>query len=444
MGKTVCIFVCLTILHTIMKHSVKFSPEKRKGLDGQLNDSSVPLFADIRFAGSRMFYFTGYRINVNWDPNELCAWDFDAQRVRKNNSVLEGSTTVQYNIANKRLNKVVSELETLFEGVPDKSAITHKLDEVCMKVRKAKPEKLEFYPMFEQYSIDAKLSAGRLKRVKVTINHWKRFNSNLTFEDINSDTLKNFEKFLLTKEHEDDLARGLNTINTLMKITRSFWNDCRRRYTEEGKVLHYPFKNYAIPTEVYGDPIYITLEERDVLFNLDITNDRLAKVRDIFVFQCLVGARVGDLCKLTKSNLEKDILTYIPRKTKDDNPVIVTVPLSKKAKIILNRYDMPDGRLLPFITDQRYNLYLKELFKLAKLTRVLTRLNPTTRETEQVRICDIASSHMARRAFVGNLYGKVDSGIISSMSGHIQGSKAFTRYYSVSKKLQKMAINLID
>jgi hypothetical protein len=51
---------------------------------------------------------------------------------------------------------------------------------------------------------------------------------------------------------------------------------------------------------------------------------------------------------------------------------------------------------------------------------------------------------MARRAFIGNLYGKVDSGIISSMSGHIQGSKAFTRYYDVSTELQQQAINLID
>ena len=162
------------------------------------------------------------------------------------------------------------------------------------------------------------------------------------------------------------------------------------------------------------------------------------------IFQCLVGARVGDLCKLTKSNIDNGTLSYIPRKTKDDKPVVVTVPLSTKALEILKRYELPDGRLLPFISDQKYNKYLKDLFEEAKITRVITRLNPTTRKEEQVRICDIASSHMARRAFIGNLYGKVDSGIISSMSGHIQGSKAFTRYYDVSKELQQQAINLID
>ena len=44
---------------------------------------------------------------------------------------------------------------------------------------------------------------------------------------------------------------------------------------------------------------------------------------------------------------------------------------------------------------------------------------------------------------MGNLYGKVDNGIISSMSGHVAGSKAFTRYYDVSKELQQDAINLL-
>jgi integrase len=118
--------------------------------------------------------------------------------------------------------------------------------------------------------------------------------------------------------------------------------------------------------------------------------------------------------------------------------------LSNNALEILSRYDYPDGRLLPFITDQRYNTYLKELFRKVEINRIVTRLNPTTGEPEQVKLSDIASSHMARRAFIGNLYGKVDSGIISSMSGHIQGSKAFTRYYNISQELQVKAINLID
>ena len=417
-----------------MKYNVKFSPEQRKDKNGNLITDNVPLFADIRFAGGRMFYFTGYRIDVS-------KFDSVTQQMKKNTSGMEGRNPVQYNIINNRLTSIESKLIELFKETPDKKTITGQLNDVCNKADKPKPGAVEFYPMFQRYHDEAKLSEGRRKHVTSTMNHWKNFNSNLTFAAIDADTLKAFEKALLNdKKH----PRGINTVHSIFNITRSFWNWCRDEYKAKGAILHYPFENYSMPTELYTKPIYITKAERDILFNKKLSNERLAKVRDIFVFQCLVGARVGDLCKFTQQNISNGILSYVPRKTKDDKAVIVTVPLSIKAKEILSRYNLPDGRLLPFITDQRYNTYIKELFKVAELTRSITRLNPTTRKEEQVKLCDIASSHMARRAFIGNMYGKVDSGVISSMSGHIQGSKAFTRYYDVSTELEQQAINLID
>jgi integrase len=227
----------------------------------------------------------------------------------------------------------------------------------------------------------------------------------------------------------------------ILKITRTFWRYARNVLKDKGIQLHYPFEDYKIKPEEYGEPIYINIDERNILFSAFLHSERLQRVRDMFVFQCLVGARVGDLCKLTKDNLYNNVLTYIPRKTKDGKPVPVRIPLHPMAIEILSRYDMPDGSLLPYITDQRYNEYLKELFEAVGLTRNVTRLNSKTRMPEVVRLCDIASSHMARRAFVGNLYGKVDNGIIGSMSGHIAGSKAFARYYKVSEDLQIDAIN---
>jgi len=426
-----------------MKHSLIFSPEKRKDKNGQLISTNVPIFADIRFSGTRIFYFTGYRIDVNWENKEKSKWNFDAHQVRKNSSAIEGKKSYQYTIVNGRLTKIADTLYELFKGIPDKRTIIEELDKACLKSEapKISLKQLDFFPMWDKYSEESNFSPGRKRHIKSAKNHWKKFDKRITFKDFNSDTLKAFEKYLLNdKKH----PRGINTAHAIIKLTRAFWNYCKQDFLEKGTTLHYPFENYDIPTEVYTKPIYITKEERDILYNFQPETDSLIKVRDIFVFQCLVGARVGDLCKLTKSNIDNGTLSYIPRKTKDDKPVVVTVPLSTKALEILSRYSLPDGRLLPFISDQKYNKYLKDLFEKAELTRMITRLNPTTRKEEQVRLCDIASSHMARRAFIGNLYGKVDSGIISSMSGHIQGSKAFTRYYDVSKELQQQAINLID
>jgi len=441
-----------------MKHNVKFQLEKRKDKNGLIITNNVPLFADIRYAGTRLFYFTGYRINEN------CFNDAE-QKAVKNTTAFEGKRKVSYSDVNRRTKLIGASLTNLFDNIqdaPDKGTIVQTLDSVCKKGIQVEDDKeaesLEFLQMFDNYINNARLSTGRKNHAISTLNHWKRFaekqNVILTFESITAETLRLFEKFLLfekktvkksTEDNAEEIAiRGVNTLHSIFALTRAFWNYAIKELKAKGIILQYPFDSYQIPAEVYGTPIYLTLNERNMLFDTVIENEKLAKVRDIFVLQCLIGCRVGDLCQFTKSNITDNVLSYIPRKTKEGKPVTVTVPLGAKAIELLSRYDMPDGRLMPFITDQRYNEYLKELFELVKLTRMVTRQHPTTREQENVRLCDIASSHMARRSFVGGLFGKVDSAIIASMSGHVSNSKAFSRYYDVSKELQQEAIKLMD
>ena len=443
-----------------MKYNVKYAIEKRKDKNGQIIETNVPIFADIRYASSRIFYFTGYRIDKN-------NFDEEAGRAKLNTTAYEGKRKVLAADVNKRIRLINAAITTLFENTkipPLKPDLVQELDNVSLKNEYTPPEAeaeieveiVSFHQMFDDYLKSSRLSEGRKKHAVSTLNHWDRFAKakkiTLSFETITPDLLRSFEKFLLGEKVTRKIngksvsiaARGKNTLHTIFAITRTFWNHSRKELKSKGIELHYPFESYKVPAEIYGTPIYLTLDERNLLFDATVKSERLSKVRDIFVFQCLTGARVGDLCRLTKSNINNNMISYIPRKTKEGKPVTVTVPLSKKALELLSRYDMPDGRLMPFITDQRYNEYLKELFKEVGLTRLVTRQHPTTREPENVRLCDIASSHMARRSFVGNMFGKVDSAIIASMSGHVANSKAFTRYYDVSKELQQQAINLID
>ena len=122
------------------------------------------------------------------------------------------------------------------------------------------------------------------------------------------------------------------------------------------------------------------------------------------------------------------------------------MPLSQKAKSILKKYeDWPDDSLLPFISDVKYNVYLKELFELVGLNRVITRLNPITMEKEQLPLYKVASSHLARRTFISILHSKVKDSVIASMSGHVKGSKAFNRYFEVDDEARQDAIsNFLD
>jgi integrase len=85
------------------------------------------------------------------------------------------------------------------------------------------------------------------------------------------------------------------------------------------------------------------------------------------------------------------------------------------------------------------------VFKEARIIRKVTIKDTKTRTGKQVRICDIATSHMARRVFIGSLYQKgIKNEIIASMSGHTQDSKSFNRYYKIDRESQNDAIKMIE
>lgn len=237
--------------------------------------------------------------------------------------------------------------------------------------------------------------------------------------------------------------RGMNTVSVILQRFRTFYHWA----IDQGKTNNNPFRHFEVPQALYGTPYYITIEERRHLFNLDLsTNPRLAVQRDIFVFQCLIGCRVSDLRNLTKDSVINGAVEYIPRKTKTGNPVTVRVPLNETAIQILERYkDIPGRKLLPCISDQKYNDAIKELFTVAGLTRMVTILNSTTRQEEKRPLNEVASSHLARRTFIGNLYKKVkDPNLIGKLSGHVEGSTAFARYRDIDEEMRKELVSMLD
>jgi len=113
---------------------------------------------------------------------------------------------------------------------------------------------------------------------------------------------------------------------------------------------------------------------------------------------------------------------------------------------IIERYNDPARvALFPFYTEQKYNVKIKEAFQRAGLDRMVTTINQKTREEEQKPLYEVASSHMARRTFIGNIYKKVkDPNLVGALSGHKEGSKAFGRYRTIDDDMKKELINLLD
>ena len=172
-------------------------------------------------------------------------------------------------------------------------------------------------------------------------------------------------------------------------------------------------------------------------------------MRDIFVFQCFVGCRVSDLLKMSEKMISDGILAYTPHKTKDDgeDPIQARVPLHPRAVALIEKYRGMDamGRLFPFLSSQRYNDAIKVIFRLAGVTRNVEIRNSLTGENEIVPINTIASSHLARRTFIGNAYFKVqDPNLIGKMSGHVEGSEAFKRYRKIEDDTLRNVIDLIS
>lgn len=237
--------------------------------------------------------------------------------------------------------------------------------------------------------------------------------------------------------------RGENTLNTILKSFRTFYNWA----VKAGKTTNNPFKKYKLKECVYGTPYFMTLQERNKLLCFDLSaHPQLAVQRDIFIFQSCVGMRIGDFYQLTEKNIINDAIEYIPSKTANKHGNTVRVPLCELTETILKRYEkIRERTLLPFISEQKYNLAIKKILRMAGITRMVTIINPVTRKEEQHPICDVASSHMARRNFIGNIYKKVqDPDAIGSMTGHVEGSKAFARYRVIDDSIKKNLISAIE
>lgn len=88
---------------------------------------------------------------------------------------------------------------------------------------------------------------------------------------------------------------------------------------------------------------------------------------------------MGDLVRLTKADVINGAIEYIASKTIEENQKTILVPLNKTALAILEKYKDYEGpKLLPFITQPKYNDAIKEIFTRAGITRNVIYLNPLT------------------------------------------------------------------
>lgn len=320
--------------------------------------------------------------------------------------------------------------------------------------------------------IDKKEDSRYKDHYEVFARSLKRFElytgERLTFENLTAGKVDEYKLFLENEhellENEDYKAafekvpesrqatgRSQETIRNYLIKLRAFTNAMREyeNGNEQPKMRINPFANYVLPDANYDKriPYYPTLEERNKLWHFDFSdNPALERQRDVFIFQCVIGCRVSDLRNLTRSNVYNGFLEFIPIKTKKSKPVTARVPLNSIAREILAKYEnLPGDKLLPCISDQKYNDAIKKMFKLAGLDRVVTVIEPITGAEQHKPLHEVASSHIARRCFIGNLYKQIkDPKLISELTKHSEDSRSFKRYRAVDDDTLKSVVDLLE
>ena len=272
------------------------------------------------------------------------------------------------------------------------------------------------------------------KITKATVqNYTKVYNRLLEFET-STDTKLRFEdidlKFYTSFVNycKDEKNYSNNTIGNLITRIKFF---CRQIELENLPINH-QFKHsefMAISNKTFD--IYLTETEINKIYNQDFSKSlRLDNARDLFIIGLRTGLRVSDFLQLKNIDINKGFIEIETTKTKET----VIIPLHKQVKAIIEKND---NKLPRAISDQRFNLYIKEICKGAEITEIVkgSIVNPETNRKEIGRYekYKLVSSHTCRRSFASNLYGNLPNMVIMSITGH-KTETSFLKYIKITKK----------
>lgn len=222
--------------------------------------------------------------------------------------------------------------------------------------------------------VGKEFAQGTLTRYKTCLKHtkeflkWKYSISDIDIKEIDYTFLNDFEFYLRTEKSCGN--------NSAVKYIMNFGKIIRSSLAK-GWIDKDPYLNYdSTFNEVHR--VFLNDEEIEKLFTKDFKNERLSQVRYIFLFSCFTGLAYIDTQKLTHDNINvgldgnKWIFTK-RQKTK----ITSNIPLLYQAEQIIERYRnhpacVNKGTLLPVLSNQKMNAYLKEIADLCGINKELT------------------------------------------------------------------------
>lgn len=264
---------------------------------------------------------------------------------------------------------------------------------------------------------------------KVLLDFQKKCHYKIEFNSIDLKFYEKFKNFLLEKGLLDDtISKYFKSIKTYMQ-----WSLDRDYHTN--RIFKHP--DFSAREKIKHQIITLSLQEFKRIQDLNLSaNLRLEKVRDIFVFSTFTGQRITDVLNIKKTDLEGSIWNLKQKKT--GKPVRIPLNDLPGAMDILKKYNFR----FPDISDQKYNLYLKEIGQLANIDEIVTKKRTSGKKLIETSLpkYKFMSSHIARRTCITIM---LEAGIPPTTIMMLTGQtdiKTMMRYENTGEEALKLAL----
>jgi len=304
-----------------------------------------------------------------------------------------------------------------------------------------KHTRINVYDFIDKYIEDHALSRakGSIVVYKSLRKHLKNFEKSrkkkITFEEMDYDFMLAFKNHLLSWETTHPKTGtvtqlGNTSISKQLGTLKTFLGYAKRR----GIKVNSGFRDFSVKRDKL-EVIALSEQELNKLLNLDLSKDsRLNKVRDVFCFSCATGLRYSDMVQLKREHIKPNEIRLTIKKTRE--PMII--PLNKISADILKKYESRADPL-PMITNQKFNIYIKEICKKAKIDEdiEIIRYRGAEKISQVFKKHDLISAHTGQKTFVTlSLEKGIPAETVMKITGH-SDYKSFQRYVNVSEKRKK-------
>ena len=423
-----------------IKRNIIFTLESRKK-DGVLITENVPIRMRVNFASKRIEFTTGYRI-------DSAKWDADKQRVKNScsNKLKQSASEI-----NASLLEYYTEIQSIFKRfevedvMPTPEQIKeafNALHEPVSEEPKPKKEALpcDFFQVFDDFVEDCgrqnDWTNSTYEKFAAVKNHLTNFRERLTFEFFDERGLNDYVGYL-----RDVKEMRNTTIGKQLSFLKWFLRWAYKKGVHQNNTYDsYKPKLKSTQKKI----IFLTWDELNRLreFKIPSNKQALERVRDVFLFQCFTGLRYSDVFNLRRSDIKDDHIEVTTVKTSDS----LIIELNKHSKAILDKYKdvaFEDNKVLPVITNQKMNDYLKELAELAGIDEPVrqTYYRGNERIDEVTPKYALLGTHAGRRTFICNALALgIPPQVVMKWTGH-SDYKAMKPYIDIADDIKANAMS---